>query len=270
MRALPARPEGELTVDFLQGLGYDADFAARILTLVDREAQLRSYLDEAASRGIRPVLYTQPEYPEKVLRLLGDDAPPVLFCAGDLHLLQTPCAGLVGSRELAPPGARFAMRTGALCAKRGVTLCSGGAAGADRTGASACLQAGGAVIEFLADNLAARLRKNGLHGRQLLLSEDGFDRPFSIQRAFSRNRLIHLMGSVTFVAQTACGSGGTWQGAMQNLRHGWSQLLVCDDGTPGARALIEQGGIPVSKRGPDDIPVSPSVRQDAASAAPDE
>ena len=75
--------------------------------------------------------------------------------------------------------------------------------------------------------------------------EGGFELGFSAQRALSRNRLIHAMGEKTLVAQCRAGTGGTWDGTTENLRHGWSPVFVNSDGSEGAQALIARGAVPV-------------------------
>ena len=96
---------------------------------------------------------------------------------------------------------------------------------------------GSAVAEVLAELPAQR--------NVLFLSEGGWTLPFSAVRALSRNRLIHAMGEKTLVAQTGFGSGGTWNGTLENLRHGWSPVFVHADGSEGASALIARGAEPV-------------------------
>ena len=74
---------------------------------------------------------------------------------------------------------------------------------------------------------------------------EGYDLPFSAQRALSRNHFIHAMGEKTLVAQCRAGAGGTWDGTTENLRRGWSPVFVSDDGSEGAQALIARGAVPV-------------------------
>ena len=83
----------------------------------------------------------------------------------------------------------------------------------------------------------------------LYLAEQAYDAPFSTPRALGRNYLIHAMGEKTLVAQCRAGSGGTWDGTTENLKHGWSPVFVHDDGTPGAGALIERGAAAVRALG---------------------
>ena len=50
-----------------------------------------------------------------------------------------------------------------------------------------------------------------------------------------------MQGQKTLVAQCSKGSGGTWHGSVENLKHGWSDVYVFDDGSEGANALMERG-----------------------------
>ena len=75
----------------------------------------------------------------------------------------------------------------------------------------------------------------------LYLSEDGFSEAFSAQRALSRNRCIHAMGRMVFVAQSDLKKGGTWQGTTANLRHSWSPVLCFRDGSEASYALEQLG-----------------------------
>ena len=96
---------------------------------------------------------------------------------------------------------------------------------------------------------AGRLTDCPAQEHVLYLAEQAYDAPFSTPRALGRNYLIHAMGEKTLVAQCQAGSGGTWDGTTENLKHGWSPVFVHDDGTPGARALIERGAAAVRTLG---------------------
>lgn len=233
-------PDLPLTASDLRALGYDAEFSARICALLNREKDLNAYLSIAAEQGIRPLTRVSPAYPAR-LRRLGDEAPAVLFCRGDLSLLERPAIALVGSRDLTPAGRDFARRVGELAAGEGYALVSGNARGADRTAQAACLKAGGAVIAVLPAELDACAPENE---RILYLCLTGWHLPMVAYRALERNRLIHALGEKTLVAQSHL-SGGTWSGSEENLRRGWSPLFVHDDGSEGCSALIDRGAAPV-------------------------
>lgn len=227
----------------LTALGYDGAKAARIVGLLERETRLRAYLRTAERQGIYPVTRVSPAYPSRIAVRQKLSSPPVLFCRGDAGLFAAPSVAVVGSRRLNPPNERFAAQAGRLAAAEGLTLVSGGAAGADRTAQNACLHAGGSAVIFVPD----RLVEHPADSQILFCSEDGFDLPFTPVRAMRRNALIHMQGDRTLAAQCTYGSGGTWHGSLENLKHGWSPLFVFEDGTRGSQALIERGGTPVRR-----------------------
>ncbi len=238
-------PTRELTEDDLRSLGCPPQEAARIAGLLRRETQLARYLAAAERRGISVLTRLSPDYPARLRAALGTSAPAALFYAGDRRIISRAAVALVGSRALRETGRQFAARVGTLAAREGFVLSSGGAAGADTCAQEACLAAGGQVVCFTADALSRRLetpRPDGL----MLVGELGWDIPFSTPRALSRNRLIHALSMKAFVAQTDCGTGGTWHGACENLKRQWSPVFVCNDASDGARALCARGASAVS------------------------
>jgi predicted Rossmann fold nucleotide-binding protein DprA/Smf involved in DNA uptake len=88
--------------------------------------------------------------------------------------------------------------------------------------------------------VADELERFSIRGDMLYLSEDVFDGAFSAQRALSRNRIIHCLGSRVFVAQ--CGErGGTWDGTVKNLRQEWNPVYCFQDGTQAVKLLLQMG-----------------------------
>ncbi len=245
-------PEAQVDRDALCRLGCSDWEAEEILYRLDQRDLLDAYLRNLWAKGIEIVTRISTDYPHKLRMTLGDRAPLVLYCGGNTNLFSTECISLVGSRQLREKGKAFASTAGDRIAALGYTYCSGGAAGADTLGYRAATNAGGNALVFVADSLEdcmhRRMYQGTLdEGRLLLVSEYGFDQAFSPQRALSRNRLIHAMGEKTLVAQSDYGVGGTWNGTLENLKHGWSPVLVCSEEPedPGTRGLIERGGTPV-------------------------
>ena len=238
----PEDPDRDLTAADLTETGLGAAETERILRLLDRDALLDRSLAEWKRKKISVCTVKSPEYPQRLLKKLADDAPPVLFLRGDVSLLNRDGIALVGSRDLTLQGELIAEQVGRMAARKGLVLISGNARGADQAAQKACLQAGGCVMSFVADRLMKQIPQN----RVLYLSEESPERSFSALRALRRNRLIHAAGSSTFVAQVTEGSGGTWSGAVKNLQAGWSPLYVHADGSSGAKALTERGAKPVT------------------------
>lgn len=244
-RTLAARVRGavkpeadrEMTVADLAALGYSADMATRILSLLADQEQLDYYLQKAKRAGCIPLTRAGKWYPARVRKCLGDDSPGCLWAKGDVSLLRTPCVALVGSRDLREENRSFARDVGIQAAKQGFTLVSGNARGADQTAQNACLEAGGKVICVVADSLEKQKRKDSV----LWLSEECFNGSFSAHRALSRNRVIHSLGRMTFAAQASLRTGGTWDGTVKNLMGRWSSVFCFDDGSKPAIELGMMG-----------------------------
>ena len=218
-------------------LGYDEAQAHRIVGLLDREDLLDQYLSGMKHARIAVLTRVSEQYPVILAKKLGLSCPPVLFAKGDLSLLRYRAVSVVGSRKLEPEGFAFAQTAGRLIAQEGFALCSGGAEGADRTAQRAALENGGCAVIYT----PLELWKIRPEAQTLYLSEDGFELPFTAQRALSRNRLIHANGEKVLVAQVRNGVGGTWSGTVENLRHEYSPVFVHDDGSEGAQALMARG-----------------------------
>ncbi|MCI6729017.1 MAG: DNA-processing protein DprA [Clostridiales bacterium] len=248
-RVLAAREVGhggEVELPFLLSLGCTAREGEHVLALLSQMGRLEAYLEKARSRGYDCITRLSPRYPKRLLRVMGPEAPTVLWAWGDPGRLEDRCLGLAGSRDLLPPNALFAQKAGLEAARQGYTLVTGGARGADRVSLERCLAAGGRVITVLPDGFLGHLpEKNTLY-----LCHDSFDLPFSSGRALARNHIIHAMGGLTLIPQCSLRRGGTWSGAAANLEHRWSRLGVYGDGSPAALALASQGAVPLS---PEDL-----------------
>ena len=228
--------ERELTSEDLIALGYNQTMAARIVGLLSQNAQLQWYMGKGYSLGCTPITRISEGYPES-LRRLGPDAPGALWTKGDRELLRRPAISLVGSRDLRPDNRGFAWEIGKQAALQGYVLVSGNARGADRTAQEACLTHGGSVISVVADALSQQKEEPNI----LYVSEEGFDLPFTSQRALQRNRIIHAWGQKVFVAQCRLGKGGTWSGTRMNLKKGLRPVFCFRDGSAAAEELMRLG-----------------------------
>lgn len=240
----------ELCPEDLLGLGYSQTDARRILELLSQQDLLDYYLAKGRKADCLPITRVSPDYPGAVRSRLGLDSPGCLWAKGDPALLHAPCVALVGSRELAPENREFAREVGRQAAIQGYVLVSGNARGADAVAQRACLDAGGWVISVVADALCSHRRRE----RVLYLSEDGFDLPFSTQRALSRNRVIHSLGRCSFVAQASLRAGGTWNGTAYNLAHGLSSVFCFRDGSAAWGELEQMGAVGIGLSDLADIP----------------
>ena len=239
----------DLTERDLIRLGYDRGTAGRIVGLLGDKEALDRYRMRAAVAGAIPVTRVSEGYPVILRHRLGLDAPGCLWVKGDKAILNTPAVALVGSRELREENRAFAQAVGYQAAEQGLTLVSGNARGADRAAQEACLRAGGRVISIVADELSTKTERRNV----LYVSEEDFDAPFTAQRALSRNRCIHALGRMVFVAQAQLHKGGTWDGTVKNLRFGWSNVACFRDGSQAAKELEQMGAYLVGKEDLEDL-----------------
>lgn len=227
----------ELQSEDLVALGCSMDLAERVVSLLSDLPLLDVYLQQGREAGCHPLSRISDHYPHRLRSCLGTDAPGCIWVKGNLDLLNRPAVALVGSRNLFAQNEHYARTVGAMAARYGMVLISGNARGADTIAQESCLGAGGHVISVVADHLCYKKPTD----RILYISEDGFERPFSNQRALSRNRFIHSMALAVFVAQCKNGAGGTWDGTCRNLRGHWSPVYCMPDGSAGVARLYQMG-----------------------------
>jgi len=110
------------------------------------------------------------------------------------------------------------------------------------------LELGGTCIGVLSDSLARRIREQETRAyifeeKLLLLTPFHPRTPFQVANAMSRNKLIYALADFAVAVSSDFQKGGTWAGATENLRKGYTPLLVrADEGAPkGNLALLEKG-----------------------------
>ncbi|HEY7032477.1 MAG TPA: DNA-processing protein DprA [Thermomicrobiales bacterium] len=245
-RGLLGRTEEELRAT----LDLDGSMAVRFARLLDRAGLVSLEVERLANRGIWATTRMDEGFPPKWKARLGSQAPPVLFGAGAASLLDREGAAVVGSRDVDAVGAEFAEEVGRRCAGAGVLVVSGGARGVDRLAIGGALAAEGEGVAVLADSLdrlarGAENRRFVADGRLTLVSPFHPGAGFQVGNAMARNKLIYCLADVAVVIASSHKTGGTWHGAIENLRQGWVPLFVRDGETApdGNRVLIAEGGI---------------------------
>lgn len=79
-------------------------------------------------------------------------------------------------------------------------------------------------------------------GNLLLLTVDNPYSRFTVAAAMNRNKYIYGMANYAVVVSSGLNEGGTWAGAVENLKAGWTPVFVCNDLSKVAhRALMEKG-----------------------------
>lgn len=243
-----------LDIDALvSGFRLPRDLADRVARLLDAGTGLAIELENLEQQGITAVSPFDDAYPETVRRRLGHGAPSVLYVAGPPSLLHAPGVGIVGSRNVSDAGARVARAAAKLVAREGGVLVSGGARGVDQLAMDAAMESGGTVAGVIADALARRVRKPDVRRalsaeRLCLVTPYKPTAGFSAAAAMGRNKIVYALARLTFVVAADAERGGTWQGAVEALRNGYTHVVVWDgEGAgPGNELLAKRGARPVA------------------------
>ncbi len=176
-------------------------------------------------------------YPLAWLDRFGSAAPCVVWRRGEMPGA-VPTA-IVGSRQVSQAGADFAGACAREIMRLGATVVSGGAEGVDSIARAEALEAGEAarVVEILPHGL---MGASDTDFCQLSVCEPWAR--FTSGQAMERNALIYASSVCAVVVEPRHREGGTWHGAADALRRRLCRVLVLDDESVGARALIALGG----------------------------
>ncbi len=152
------------------------------------------------------------EYPDSLREIQG--SPRELYCIGDISLLKTPCAAIVGSRRYTIYGRQTALMIGKMLAGRGITVVSGMAKGIDSFAHQGALsKQEGKTIAVLCTAIGkpypasnAALMKE-IEEKGLVISEYPPDFPGSQYGFPARNRIISGLSKSVIVVEAGLKSG---------------------------------------------------------------
>jgi len=235
----------------------------RIRHLLDRAGALGLAAEKWARAGLWVMTRADPVYPARLKKRLKTDSPPVLFGCGRRSLLNLGGIAIVGSRHASEQDLAFTSRLGGEVAKQGLSVVSGGARGVDEAAMSGALEREGTAVGILADSLlrvatSAKYRKALMAKDLVLVSPFNPDAGFDVGNAMARNKYVYCLADAAIVIAASKERGGTWNGAVENLKKGWVPLWVKSHQDPAS------GNSELVKRGaqwlPDGEPSALSVR----------
>ncbi|UQV20035.1 DNA-processing protein DprA [Vibrio sp. J383] len=220
----------------------------RIESLLQRGHSMALALEKWSRSGLWVITRADKDsYPKRLLHKLGNQAPPVLYGCGDKDLLKAGGVAVVGSRNATPADLAYAELVGCKAASVGLGTVSGGARGVDETSMLGAMNAGGAVVGILADSLlkastSAKYRSGLMNGNVALVSPFNPEAGFNRFNAMDRNKYIYCLADTSVVVHSGP-KGGTWEGALQNLKKGWVPTWVkqTQDSAAGNAAIVAAG-----------------------------
>ncbi len=237
-------------LSILNTLKYSSNDIERISNLVSRGGAVAFELDDLSNKGIEVITLFDMDYPVLLKRKLKRKTPPVLFYVGDINLAKKIGIAVVGSRDVNQEGMDFTRKLVERASQERLIVYSGGAKGVDLISEKTAIESGSAVVSFIADSLSAKIKKREalqsiLQGKLLLISDVNPDVGFSAARAMNRNKYIYAAAYGAFVVSSDYNKGGTWSGAVENIKNNWTKQFVWDHKEYGGNLkLIERGAIP--------------------------
>jgi len=225
--------------------------------------------DELSARSIQLLTIGSEAYPSLVASTLEQSAPPVIFAAGNLSLLQRKAVGFCGSRRASEESCALVGRCASILAQKDFNIVSGYAYGVDLAAHQAALSSGGVTTFVLAIGILQFNAKSAISDllnddNFLVLSEFSPCLPWTVHNAMQRNRTIIGLSQAMILTKAGV-KGGTFEagkaalelqrplfvlegvdeesipeGDRLLLHRGADSLRCSESGTPDLSQLIEQ------------------------------
>jgi DNA processing protein len=210
---------------------------------------------ELERRGISLLAVTDEEYPERLRRLLGRKAPPLLTVLGNRSLLSATSVGFCGSRDSSEKGIETARDCARQLASRGINVISGYARGVDAAAHRAALEEGGTTTVVLAEGILHFRCKTELAqawdwDRIAVLSEFSPSLGWQPHNAMRRNFTICALSDAMVLIE-ARNKGGSIEAGRTARQLNIPLFAPVYEGMPeaaeGNRELIQEGACPLYK-----------------------
>jgi predicted Rossmann fold nucleotide-binding protein DprA/Smf involved in DNA uptake len=249
LQAKDINPEDFLTQDLnslLIGWQDKVITKDRIFALLDRKPALALALDKWIKVGIWIINRGDVSYPKKLKERLKENVPPILFGIGNKELLNLNYIGVVGSRKTNEKELQDTKELGYNICIQGYGVVSGGARGVDENAMLGALEANGNSVGFVADSLINKstsniFRKYIMDGKLALVSPYNPETGFNVGNAMSRNKLIYCQSLATIIVKSDI-KGGTWEGAIENIKQNWVPIWVLKNTESEGNAKIVKLG----------------------------
>ena len=235
---------------------------AQIAALPQCRDRIKHHWDELLKHNIKVLSIIDAEYPESLKNTLGESAPVLLLCLGQIELLKHSSVGFCGSREASEKGMATARNSATLLAGNKINIVSGFAAGVDMNAHRAALAAGGTTTVVLAEGILRFRVKKEIRdlwdeNRTLVVSEFGPNLPWSVSHAMQRNKTICGL-SKAMVLIEARSTGGSIEAGRDCLKMGLPLFAAVYEGSPesatGNEELLLKGAKRLMKSRSRDLP----------------
>ena len=218
----------------------------RVYTLLHRSMQLTYALEGFERGGLHVVTCYDADYPERLRKKLGEQAPVCFYQCGSPALLDRPAIAIVGIGGVRT-GDDVRQSVEALvtqASRRGYAIITGGEPGVSRVAAAVSDACGGVIIDVLGGGMLEYIHTDGIaerivSGRALVLSLVHPETLFTVPHAAARNRPLFALADAAFIYNTDGRRGE--QGILQNR---YCRNVYAWDAIPANRPLFAHGATP--------------------------
>lgn len=232
----------------MMNIGVSEEEAYRIFTLLNRGVQLTYGLENFLQQGVDVVTVYDAAYPRRILRKMGDSAPPFFYRCGNPDLLKGPAIAIMGISGVKTTGE---VRDGVEmlvrgAARLGYAVLTGGELGVSRVAAGMVAEHGGTLVDILGGGMQEHVHDEAVSrlidaNRAAVISLEHPEAMFTVSHAIARNKLLFSLADAAFIFNTDGRRGET--DALHNRYCDW---IYAWTGYPGNQTLIARGATPLS------------------------
>lgn len=229
----------------------DEHQAHRLRTLLDASRAFSFEAERLDDGGVAVISALDQQFPAGLRERLGPACPPFVLVAGPDDWparVDRAALGIVGSRDAPEPLLTVARRAGEYAVAQQWAVVSGMARGIDLAGIDGALTVGGMVVGIPADGILRASRNADVRarvhaGELCIISPYAPDAAFTAGTAMGRNKIIYALSRLSLVVSCVEGSGGSWNGAIEALDHGYGTIAAWtgEAAAPGSHALVRRG-----------------------------
>jgi DNA protecting protein DprA len=248
LSALLDLPAGKMAAQ----VGLSAEEAGRVAAAAGRVADEAAWLARLEGDGVQLITRADPRYPPALARWLPPELQPLLlFCRGEVGLLNQLAAAVVGAQDARAETVNSARELATLLAEEGLVVVGGLGRGVGQAAFDGALAAGGRTVAVLPMGISAlTIPPAAGQDGALLISPFHPDAKFDEAQALARYKLIAGLAEAIFVV-AAGESGGARQAADEALQQGkavyvWNVDPAVEPAAAGHSALVEAGALPIA------------------------
>ena len=220
--------------------------ALRLYTLLHRTMQLTYALEAFEREGLHVVTCYDGDYPAKLTKKLGEQAPAFFYRCGDRTLLDLPAIAIVGiSGVRTDDDMRNTVKELVKQAVRhGYAVITGGEPGVSRVAADAVETCDGVIVDVMGGDMQRYVHTDGIAeriatGRGLALSLAHPKALFSVANAAERNKPLFALADAAFIFNT-----DGRRGEQVILQNRFCRNVYAWEPFPANRPLFNHGAIP--------------------------